>query len=360
MTNPSPRVFISYSWSSSEFVLGLAKRLTADGVYVVIDKWELREGYDLNAFMERMITDQTIDRVLVISNSQYAEKSNNATGGVGTESQIIRPTIYKSMRQEKFVPIVLERHSDGSACLPVYMLNRVYIDFSDNARFDQEYIKLLRNIYNEPADPRPPIGTPPQFSSNHFSSYLPESEHSVIAKKESDHTLVPLFPTKHRVPGGNEWWNNLANGATKRFYLIGYTNKSWINKSTDQSRFLANNLIRIAKNDGIVKITSNSNEETVTKHREFLDRFIKDQVKEEDNNEEDILSNIVYHVSPMTNYNAVISDDLLVMMPVLNTEEFRDESMVFQINRSSSPQPFANYLGDIERLMSKSEIVEWK
>lgn len=40
----TPKVFISYSWSSDELVLDLAKRLVAHGVDVVLDKWDLKEG----------------------------------------------------------------------------------------------------------------------------------------------------------------------------------------------------------------------------------------------------------------------------------------------------------------------------
>ena len=42
----TPKVFISYSWSSDELVLDLAKRLVAHGVDVVLDKWDLKEGND--------------------------------------------------------------------------------------------------------------------------------------------------------------------------------------------------------------------------------------------------------------------------------------------------------------------------
>ena len=46
-----PKIFISYSWSSEEKVLELAKRLCSDGVDVVLDKWDLKEGNDKYVFM---------------------------------------------------------------------------------------------------------------------------------------------------------------------------------------------------------------------------------------------------------------------------------------------------------------------
>ena len=84
-----PKVFISYSWSSDAQVLGLAQRLIAHGVDVVLDKWDLKEGQDKYAFMERCVNDPEITKVLIVCDKQYADKANNRTGGVGDETVII-------------------------------------------------------------------------------------------------------------------------------------------------------------------------------------------------------------------------------------------------------------------------------
>jgi len=55
-----PKVFISYSWSSSQheqWVLDLAERLSNDGIVVVLDKWDIKEGQDKHVFMEQMVND---------------------------------------------------------------------------------------------------------------------------------------------------------------------------------------------------------------------------------------------------------------------------------------------------------------
>ncbi len=44
-----PKVFISYSWTSEEhkdWVLRMAERLVGDGVDVVLDRWDFKEGHD--------------------------------------------------------------------------------------------------------------------------------------------------------------------------------------------------------------------------------------------------------------------------------------------------------------------------
>src|SRR5436305_2110591 len=91
------RVFISYSWTTPDhenWVKELAERLMSDGINVVLDKWELTEGQDKFAYMEKMVTDPSIQKVLAICDRRYAEKADGRQGGVGTESQIISREVY--------------------------------------------------------------------------------------------------------------------------------------------------------------------------------------------------------------------------------------------------------------------------
>jgi hypothetical protein len=59
LTSMQPKVFISYSWTSEQHqnsVREIAERLLSDGVGIVMDVFDLREGDDKYAFMERMVT----------------------------------------------------------------------------------------------------------------------------------------------------------------------------------------------------------------------------------------------------------------------------------------------------------------
>src|SRR5450631_3686414 len=47
------------------------------------------EGHDSIAFMEKMVTDPTVEKVIIVSDRVYAEKADGRRGGVGTEAQII-------------------------------------------------------------------------------------------------------------------------------------------------------------------------------------------------------------------------------------------------------------------------------
>jgi len=91
-TTAAPRAFISYSWSSPShelWVVELAERLRGDGVDIIVDKWDLKEGQDKYVFMETMVTDDSVVKVLAICDARYAQKADGREGGVGTESQII-------------------------------------------------------------------------------------------------------------------------------------------------------------------------------------------------------------------------------------------------------------------------------
>src|SRR5438067_2396699 len=132
----APKVFISYSWSSLEheqWILDLAKNLVESGVDIILDKWNLREGQDKYAFMERMINDAEINKVLIVCDRTYAEKADARLGGVGTESQIISAEVYSKVEQSKFVPIVSELTEDGAPILPAYLRGRIFIDMSNAA-----------------------------------------------------------------------------------------------------------------------------------------------------------------------------------------------------------------------------------
>ena len=160
----SPKVFISYSWTSQEhqdWTINLAQRLVSDGIDVVIDKWNLTEGQDKFSFMETMVNAPDIKKVLIILDRKYAEKADQREGGVGIETQIITPEIYGKVSQNKFVPVVSEKDELGDAFAPTYLKSRLYIDLSEQEHFETHYEVLLRNIYECPAYIKPKLGTPP-------------------------------------------------------------------------------------------------------------------------------------------------------------------------------------------------------
>lgn len=162
----TPKIFISYSWTNpvhEDWVINLAERLVSDGVDVVIDKWNLKEGQDKFNFMETMVKSKDIQKVLIILDKKYSEKAEQRAGGVGTETQIISPKIYGDVSQEKFIPIVSEKDENGNAYVPTYLEGRIYIDLSEQDKFEENYESLLRNIYQRPAYSKPKLGKAPTY-----------------------------------------------------------------------------------------------------------------------------------------------------------------------------------------------------
>lgn len=176
-TTQHPKIFISYSWTNPEheqFVIELATTLRGHGIDAVLDKWDLKPGQDKYVFMESMVVDPTVGRVLVICDRQYQEKANARAGGVGTESQIISQELYGKVAQTKFIPVVCEHDDEGQACLPVFMKSLIYIDMSTDERYGEGLDELLRLIYEQPLYQKPKLGAPPAFVAKSGASFVRE------------------------------------------------------------------------------------------------------------------------------------------------------------------------------------------
>jgi hypothetical protein len=187
-TTAHPKVFISYSWSTAEhqgFVLELATTLRGHGVDAVLDKWDLKPGQDKYVFMESMVVDPDVGRVLVVCDRKYQEKANSRAGGVGTESQIISQELYGKVKQTKFIPVVCEYDDEGQPCLPVFMKGLIYIDLSSEERYGDGLDQLLRLIYDQPFHQKPQLGAAPAFASNVAASQVRELGSALRAIREA-------------------------------------------------------------------------------------------------------------------------------------------------------------------------------
>ena len=161
-----PRAFVSYSWSSQEHqerVRSWADRLMGDGVDVVLDVYDLKEGSDKYAFMERMVTDPTVSHVLVFCDREYARKADDRSAGVGVESQIISKEIYDKVEQSTFIPIICEFDEAGEATLPAFMKSRIWIDFSSEEKANASWERLIRLLHGRPQHAKPPVGSRPKY-----------------------------------------------------------------------------------------------------------------------------------------------------------------------------------------------------
>lgn len=164
----SPKVFISYSWTTPEHeqrVLDIATELVESGIDTILDKWDLKEGDDADVFMEQMVSDPSIQKVLIICDKMYSEKSDKRKGGAGTEAQIISRRVYEQQSNEnKFVVAAFEVNEEtGKPYLPVYYGSRKYIDFTDPNKYAQKFEELVRWVYNKPLFVKPKLGRVPDY-----------------------------------------------------------------------------------------------------------------------------------------------------------------------------------------------------
>jgi len=161
-----PKAFISYSWTSPShqaLVKHWADQLLSDGVDVVLDIYDLKEGNDKYAFMERMVTDEAITHVLVVSDRMYSEKADDRKAGVGTESQIISREVYEKVEQSKFIPIVCEVDDKGNPFLPTFLKSRIWIDFTTPEAANENWEQLIRVLYGKPLHQKPQVGKAPVY-----------------------------------------------------------------------------------------------------------------------------------------------------------------------------------------------------
>ncbi|WP_295230643.1 toll/interleukin-1 receptor domain-containing protein [uncultured Chryseobacterium sp.] len=156
-----PIVFISYSWDDDEhkeWVLKLANRLSSDGVEVILDRFYLKPGANLQHFVENNL--ERAHRVIIIFTPNYKLKADKRTGGVGYEYSIMNVELYNNMtKNEKFIPLL--RKGSMTESIPTFMQQFIHIDITNDENVENSYNDLVREIYNEPEIKIPDIGTKP-------------------------------------------------------------------------------------------------------------------------------------------------------------------------------------------------------
>lgn len=183
------KAFISYAWSSPEhkaWVRRLAERITEDGTYTILDEWDLRPGADPLYFMEQSITDPQVKKVLIICDRTYKEKADSRSGGVGTETQILTPEIYRKADQSKYAALVTEVDDEGKAYVPTFYGGRIFIDFSDPDREEEAYEELTRWINDAPLHQRPKLGKKPAYLGSEEAKPLATESRFKRAKEALD------------------------------------------------------------------------------------------------------------------------------------------------------------------------------
>ncbi len=158
----TPKVFIAYSWDDNnhkKWVEELATRLRGNGVNAFIDQWILKPGDPLPEFMERSVRES--DFVLIICTPNYKTKSDNRTGGVGYEGNLMTAEVFQNEKHSKFIPIL--RKGTRQNAIASWLMGKVFIDFSSEPINEEEWLKLLTTLFG--IDKLPPLGPRPDFKA---------------------------------------------------------------------------------------------------------------------------------------------------------------------------------------------------
>lgn len=78
--------------------------------------------------MEQIVTDSSLDKVLIITDRVYAEKANKRQGGGGgAETQIITPSLYEDLGEINLYRLFLRKIKILGKPFYLLMLSHVYI-----------------------------------------------------------------------------------------------------------------------------------------------------------------------------------------------------------------------------------------
>jgi SEFIR domain family len=157
-----PSVFISYSWDDEphkQWVLDLADRLSQNGIYVYLDRYDLGLGREMTHFMENAL--EKADRILVIGTPKYKEKADGRVKGVGFEHSIIAASMMNDLGTDRFIPIL--RVGPKERALPLLLQGRIGAFMDKDEDFEKEFENLVREIHGSPAIQRPALGPVPEY-----------------------------------------------------------------------------------------------------------------------------------------------------------------------------------------------------
>lgn len=162
LTKMHPRVFISYTGIDKEnalWVKALARALRANGVDARIDVFHLKPGFDLPQWMTNEVI--MADKVLLICEKYYIEKSDFLKGGVGWETMIIQgDMLAQGNNRNKYIAIMREDEFEKGT--PIYLRSKYAFNWSNSNEIDDDRLKdLILCIFDCEIEPK--LGSIPQY-----------------------------------------------------------------------------------------------------------------------------------------------------------------------------------------------------
>ncbi|MDP9766523.1 toll/interleukin-1 receptor domain-containing protein [Deinococcus enclensis] len=189
-----PKVFISYSWGNATTVTrvnAVADFLEGNGVWVEMDRYQ-EPGSNLYRFMEQMVRDPSIDKVLCFCDRSYTQKAEAGQGGVGTEAAIITPEVYEQVKgnqdaaRHRYVAVALETDDRNQFSLPLMFQSLMVVPMTDPAQDTEVYPELLRIAAGQPRRVRNVTSTLPEYLQGNATRHALGTEpKALLARMEA-------------------------------------------------------------------------------------------------------------------------------------------------------------------------------
>ena len=102
-------------------------------------------------------------RVLVVLSDDYGPKADRRAkqpSGVGTETTIVSPTVYRDLGSNRVIPIVPNSGTVADdPVVPTYLIGKNWVDFRGDS--EAAYERLLRDLHGASIEAAPPLGANP-------------------------------------------------------------------------------------------------------------------------------------------------------------------------------------------------------
>ena len=105
-----------------------------------------------------MIIDPDVQKVIIVPDRVYAEKSNTRARGTDTEARIIPPGILGRQDRNKSVALVCKKDGTGRTCLPADNTSCIHIDDTDDGHRATQFVHLILWICTRPMRRQPDPG----------------------------------------------------------------------------------------------------------------------------------------------------------------------------------------------------------
>ena len=157
-----PRVLISYTGIDKQnavWVKQLATSLRKNGIDARLDMFHLKPGLDMPQWMTNEVI--MADKVLLVCDRHYMDKSDFRKGGVGWETMIIQgDMLAQGDNKQKYIAIVREESPDKA--LPIYMKSKFAFNWDKSTEINDERLKeLILCIFD--CDTEPELGNIPAY-----------------------------------------------------------------------------------------------------------------------------------------------------------------------------------------------------